>query len=54
MSDNECDLGQKQVRAAGQPPSNTPSFGYSHIEPTLYRAISTTAPIGGFLYKSSR
>jgi len=27
----------KQARAAAQPPSNTPSYGYSRLKTTLYR-----------------
>jgi len=33
------DLGPKQARAAGQPHSNTPSYGYSCQDSIPYRAI---------------
>jgi len=32
-------LGPKKARAAGQPYSNTPSYGYSRLESIPYRAI---------------
>jgi len=39
MSRRKCDLGPKQERAAAEPPSNCPSFGYSRLEIISYRDI---------------